>query len=148
MNKMRKPIYVSLVTVGLALSAVGAIAWQTAKAPPPMGHPYMKVAPGAQKLHNEMQKVSQAAAKKGKYTCCINPPCEFCAVHMASCPCGKMVAMGKGVCRECKGGWDVGEGRVKGVDAATVKGMSSEEVMKMMKSHMGGKMKSKMGGKM
>ncbi len=154
MKMVRKTVYVSLATAGLTLSAWAAFAWQEAKAPPPMGHPHMMVAPGAQKLHAELEKVSQSAAKKGMYTCCINPPCEFCAVHMASCPCGKMVAIGKGVCRECKGGWDVGEGRVQGVDAAAVKGMSSKEVMDMMKSHKGSKggkmdmMKSHKGGKM
>lgn len=138
----------SIVLLGTAALVLGLGAWagagrRQAKAPPPMGHPHMMVAPGARKLHAELEKVSQSAAKKGMYTCCINPPCEFCAVHMAMCPCGKNLVAGKGVCRECKGGWDVGEGRIQGVDAASVKGMSSKEVMQMM-SH-GGKMK---GGKM
>jgi hypothetical protein len=137
------------LAAGIALIAVltasiwAVAALQKGRAPAPMGHPHMKVAKPAQSLHDHMEKVTQAAAKRGDYTCCINPPCEFCAVHMASCPCGKMLAMGKGVCRECKGGWDVGEGRIPGVDAAKVKGMSANDVMKMMQSKMG-----KMGGGM
>ena len=67
--------------------------------------------------------------------CCITPPCEFCAVHMAMCPCGKNLAAGKPVCRECMGGWHVGEGRVQGVKAADVKGMSAKDVMTMMHHH-------------
>lgn len=113
--------------------AGGLWAWAAAPAPPPQGHPAMKVVPAAQKVHDQMVRISNSAAKKGKYVCCIAPPCEFCAVHMASCPCGKMLAMGKGVCRECKGGWSVGEGRVQGVKSADVQGMSSADVMKMMK---------------
>ena len=127
---MRKQWYLVLPGLGLAISV-----WAAAP-PQPVGHPHMQVAPGAKKLHTELEHVTQAAAKKGNYTCCINPPCEFCAVHMASCPCGKMLASGKGVCRECKGGWDVGEGRLSGVKAEDVKGMSSKDVMSMMKGGM------------
>ena len=54
---------------------------------------------------------------------------------MAMCPCGKNLTAGKGVCRECKGGWDVGEGRVQGVTATAVKGMSAKDVMNMMHHH-------------
>jgi hypothetical protein len=115
-----------------AVLVLAISAW-AASAPPPMGHPHMMVAPGARRLHAELERVSQAAARKGMYTCCIAPPCEFCAVHMAMCPCGKNVAAGKAVCRECKGGWDVGEGRVQGVNAADVKGMSAAQMMQMMK---------------
>ena len=40
--------------------------------------------------------MSGAAARKGNYVCCINPPCEFCGVHMAMCDCGKeLVTVGK-----------------------------------------------------
>lgn len=125
----------SIVLLGL-LGLVITV-W-AATAPPPMGHPHMEVAPAAKKLHSELEKVTVAAAKKGNYTCCIAPPCEFCAVHVAACPCGKNLAAGKPVCRECKGGWAVGEGRVQGVKAENVKGMSAGQVMKMMKEKMKG----------
>lgn len=128
---MRHPSYRNGWMAGLGVLALAIAAW-AANPPPPMGHPHMMVAPGAKKLHSELERVSGAAAKKGNYTCCINPPCEFCAVHMAECPCGKMLAAGKGVCRECKGGWDVGEGRIPGVKAADVKGRSAKDMMKVM----------------
>jgi hypothetical protein len=114
-------------------AAVLAVSVWAAAPPEPVGHPHMQVAPEAQKLHAELERVTQAAARKGQYNCCINPPCEFCAVHMAKCPCGKMVAAGKPVCRECMGGWHVGEGRVTGVKEADVKAMSASEMMGMMK---------------
>jgi hypothetical protein len=127
---MRRLGYALLLGAGLALSV-----WAAAP-PQPVGHPHMQVAPGAQRLHTELERVSQAAARKGQYNCCINPPCEFCAVHMAKCPCGNMLAAGKPVCRECMGGWHVGEGRVTGVKAEDVKAMSTKEAMEMMKSGM------------
>ncbi|HZO90180.1 MAG TPA: hypothetical protein VFB38_17765 [Chthonomonadaceae bacterium] len=138
MKSLKTLLYVGLPSAALTLSLWTAVALQKPKAPPPMGHPHMQVAPGARRLHSELERVSQAAARKGQYTCCINPPCEFCAVHMAMCPCGKNLAAGKAVCRECKGGWDVGEGRIPGVNAAEVKGMSAQQVASMMKGHMGG----------
>ncbi len=142
---MRRPQLGKAWMAGLGALALAIGAW-AANAPPPMGHPHMPVAPAAQRLHSELEKVSGAAARKGNYTCCITPPCEFCAVHMAMCPCGKNLAAGKGVCRECKGGWDVGEGRVQGVKPEDVKGMSAKEVMGMMGGHGGmhGKGKGKM----
>jgi len=68
------------------------------------------------------------------YQCCIRPMCDFCAVHMGSCPCGKHAAMGMPVCNQCKGGWDAGQGVVPGKTAADIK------VMKPMGDMMGGKM--------
>ena len=70
--------YSALLVLGLALSV-----W-AAKPPTPMGHPHMQVAPAAQRLHTELERVSQAAAKKGQYNCCIAPPCEFCALYVNS----------------------------------------------------------------
>jgi len=130
--------------MGLAglLGVLGfAITVWAASPPMPMGHSHMMVAPGAQRLHSELERVTQAAAKKGQYNCCIAPPCEFCAAHMAMCPCGKNVAAGKPVCRECKGGWEVGEGRVRGIKASQVKGMSADRMSKMMKPNMKSKKK-------
>ena len=123
-----------IVGSAVSLAAAGALwAWAAAPVPPPQGHPKMMVMPAAQNLHDQMVELTNAAAKRGDYVCCIGPPCEFCAVHMGACPCGKNLAAGKGVCRECKGGWDLGEGRVQGVKPAEVKGMSAQDVMKMMR---------------
>jgi hypothetical protein len=132
MNKKRL-WFAAVPVLGLAIAV-----WAK-PAPPPVAHPHMQVAPGARQLHTELERVTQAAARKGQYSCCIAPACEFCAVHMAACPCGKNLAAGKGVCRECKGGWSVGEGRISGVKPAQVKGMSTAQVTAMMKGKMKGK---------
>ena len=57
------------------------------------------------------------------YNCCIQPKCDYCAVAMGSCPCGKHAAMGMPVCTQCKGGWDAGLGVVPGKTAADIKVM-------------------------
>jgi hypothetical protein len=67
------------------------------------------------------------------YNCCVRPKCDYCAVAMGSCPCGKHAAMGMPVCTACKGGWEAGEGVIPGKTAAEIK------VMKPMGSMMKGK---------
>ncbi len=65
----------------------------------------------------------QKAMKAGKYGCCLKHPCDFCALKMGSCPCGKMASMDKPVCNECKGGWAAGNGAIPGKNADKIKTM-------------------------
>jgi hypothetical protein len=127
-----------------ALAAVFVVAgWAALSAPGTQqaAHPKMTVAAGAQGAHNATAAVSANAARKGQYNCCIRPACNFCALHMAMCPCGKNLAKSQAVCRECKGGWHAGEGALAGIKPENVKVISAAEAMKMMKSKMdGGKM--------
>ncbi|MEX1138707.1 MAG: heavy metal-binding domain-containing protein [Bacteroidota bacterium] len=92
---------------------------------------------GKQKEETEQQKGSAAeninAAKKllftakgqlareGKYGCCIEVPCNQCALDHQSCPCYDNLKEGKPVCNECYSGWQRGEGRDKKIDAKKVK---------------------------
>jgi hypothetical protein len=62
---MRTLWFVVFPGAALALSV-----WAAAP-PQPVGHPHMQVAPGAQRLHAELERVSQAAARKGQYNCCV-----------------------------------------------------------------------------
>src|SRR5437868_11400503 len=128
-------MFKQLALLAPAVVMRGLAAW-AAPVPPPMGHPHMNVAPAAQALHNQLERLSGGAARSGNYVCCINPPCEFCAVHMAKCPCGKNLAAAKAVCRECKGGWDLAEGRIAGIKPQAVKGMSATEAAAMMQKEM------------
>jgi hypothetical protein len=136
MRNRSKLLIVGLTVLALTLGVWAAFALQAAKAPPPMGIPHVKVVPGAQKAFDAVSRISQTAARKDMYSCCLSKPCGFCAMYMAMCPCGKNLAAGKPVCRECKGGWEVGEGRIPGINAADVKGMSVDQVMRMMNSKM------------
>ena len=65
----------------------------------------------------------QKAMKAGKYGCCLKHSCDFCALKMGSCPCGKMASMDKPVCNECKGGWAAGDGAISDKTAEDIKTM-------------------------
>ncbi|MEO2002817.1 MAG: hypothetical protein ABGY41_01800 [Candidatus Poribacteria bacterium] len=60
------------------------------------------------------------------YHCCIDPTCNWCALHMASCECGHALGEGKPVCPECVLGWRKGKGDMADVDAADVKSALTE----------------------
>ena len=81
-------------------------------------------------------KEKQKAMKAGKYNCCLKHPCDFCALKMGACPCGKMATMDKPVCNECKGGWAAGDGAISGKTADDIKTMPRME-MKMDGKKMG-----------
>lgn len=79
----------------------------------------------------DLKKAKAALATEGKYGCCIKGGCDQCALAMEGCPCGKMLAEGKPVCPECKGGWVAGRGELPGVKAADVKVAPDEMLGKM-----------------
>ena len=81
----------------------------------------------------------QKAMKGGMYNCCLKHPCDWCALKMGSCPCGKMAATDKPVCNECKGGWAAGDGRIAGKTADDIKTFPRMD-MKMDGMKMGHKM--------
>ncbi|GEM_PF-3181348 len=62
----------------------------------------------------------KALAKEMVYGCCIKPGCNFCSLAGDMCPCAMNLRKGGPVCPECWGGWQVGFGRLEGVDAAKV----------------------------
>ena len=112
----------------LSLSAGSARAQGTMdKMPDDHGAMMMKMMqnrPKAMKKADEaVQNQKAVAAKKGMYGCCLKHSCDFCALKMGSCPCGKMAAMDKPVCNECKGGWEAGDGAIPGKTAADIKTM-------------------------
>jgi len=87
----------------------------------------MAQASESKKLENHVKAVKAKAGKEG-YDCCIRPTCEWCAVHMGHCMCHHGVETGMGPCRECHGGWEAGQGEVKGKTKEDVRNMP---VMKM-----------------
>ena len=60
-------------------------------------------------------------SREGKYNCCLEVPCNQCALDHQSCPCYKDLKDGKPVCNECYAGWQRGEGRDKKIDLKDVK---------------------------
>ena len=83
----------------------------------------------SKKLEKHVNAVkAKARAGREGYACCIRPSCEWCAVHMGHCTCHHGVETGMGNCRECHGGWEAGQGDVKGKTKEDVRNLP---VMKM-----------------
>jgi len=68
-----------------------------------------------------LQEAKSELTRSGEYNCCIEDPCNQCALDHQSCPCYDDLKKGKPVCPECYGGWQRGEGRDKKVKPADVK---------------------------
>jgi len=60
-------------------------------------------------------------AADGKYNCCMKEPCDECALGHQSCRCAENLKAGKGVCSQCYGGWQRGEGKDKSIKSSDVK---------------------------
>ncbi|MBI4546537.1 MAG: heavy-metal-associated domain-containing protein [Ignavibacteriae bacterium] len=86
----------------------------------------------------KLQAGKEKLAKDGKYSCCISPSCNFCAIAMNMCPCGMNVTKGEPVCGECKGGWMSGYGAIPDIKPENVKIMPPD------KAKMGYEMRAKM----
>lgn len=69
-----------------------------------------------------LQGAKKMLAKDGKYNCCMMEPCDECALGHQSCKCAEDLKAGKGVCSQCYGGWQRGDGDLEGIDAKKVKG--------------------------
>ncbi|HLF14764.1 MAG TPA: heavy metal-associated domain-containing protein [Bacteroidota bacterium] len=85
-------------------------------------------------IRARLTKIKNGLMVEGKYSCCIAPSCDFCALAMNGCPCGDNLAKGKPVCNECKGGWTAGYGTMPDIDPKTVKALPDEEMKKMYKN--------------
>ena len=78
-----------------------------------------------------VQKAKASATKMGMYNCCLKHPCDYCALKMGACPCGKSAVMGMPVCNECKGGWAAGDGAIPGVTSDQIKTFPRMDMMPM-----------------
>lgn len=78
-----------------------------------------------------VMKAKAMATKKGMYSCCLKHPCDWCALKMGACPCGKSAAMSMPVCNECKGGWAAGDGAIPGLTADQIKTFPRMDMMPM-----------------
>lgn len=75
------------------------------------------------KADRSVMQAKATATKKGMYNCCLKHPCDWCALKMGACPCGKNAATSMPVCNECKGGWAAGDGAIPGKTADDIKTM-------------------------
>jgi hypothetical protein len=57
----------------------------------------------------------------GNYNCCVQPSCDWCALHEGACDCFANLQAGEAVCPGCGLGWHNGQGIVDGIEARDVK---------------------------
>jgi hypothetical protein len=93
-----------------------------------------------------VQSEKTKLAKAGKYGCCLKHSCDFCALKMGGCPCGKMASMDKPVCNECTGGWAAGDGAIPGKTADQIKTMPRMDMKMEMKKGDAGQAETKVAG--
>lgn len=65
--------------------------------------------------------------KAGRYDCCVDAPCNLCAMRSGGCKCGEGLRNGEPVCEECAMMWRRGNGAEPGVEAASVRSFLEAE---------------------
>jgi hypothetical protein len=68
-----------------------------------------------------MHPRTREAQEELVYNCCLEDPCDRCALDHQSCSCSKDLKAGKGVCSDCYAGWQTGQGK-------DIPGMTKEKV--------------------
>ena len=73
-----------------------------------------------EEIKARLETVKEALSESGSYNCCVQPSCDWCALHERSCACFTNLLAGEPVCPGCGLGWHNGHGIVDGVDADDV----------------------------
>ena len=74
-----------------------------------------------EQIKTRLEAVKTRLFDDGKYNCCVQPSCEWCALHEGACDCFTNLQGGEAVCPGCGLGWHNGQGIVDGVDPKDVK---------------------------
>lgn len=80
-----------------------------------------------QNIKSELKTAKVDLTAEGKYNCCVNPACDWCALREGECQCHDNLMAKKAVCPDCGLGWHNGRGVVKGVKVNQVKWDISHE---------------------
>ncbi|MBM3264126.1 MAG: hypothetical protein FJY97_11970 [candidate division Zixibacteria bacterium] len=72
-------------------------------------------------VKKQLEEVKVALTNVGKYACCVEPGCDWCALEEGECKCRDNIEVDKEVCAGCGLGWHDGKGSVEGVNAKKVK---------------------------
>ena len=86
-----------------------------------------------EEVRSQLAKTKDGMMQDGKYSCCISPSCDFCALAADGCPCGENLSKGGAVCHECKGGWMAGYGALQDIKPEDVKVLTPDVMKKMYK---------------
>ncbi|MBI5215911.1 MAG: hypothetical protein HY960_09165 [Ignavibacteriae bacterium] len=68
-----------------------------------------------------LKEAKDELMQQGKYSCCIDEPCNSCLIEHQSCSCYKNLKEGKSVCNECYAGWQRGNGTDKEIKPSNIK---------------------------
>src|SRR5260370_35575702 len=83
MRSMKNPI-----RMALSVAVVAILAYAVTAARAQMSdHMMMPVPKAAKKLQASVNNYKTQLTSQGKYTCCSQPTCDFCAPHMGGCAC-------------------------------------------------------------
>jgi len=74
-----------------------------------------------EQIETRLEAVKTQLFDQGKYNCCVQPSCDWCALHEGACDCFTNLQAGEAVCPGCGLGWHNGQGVVEGIDAGDVK---------------------------
>lgn len=64
---------------------------------------------------DKLKEAKRTLAQEGKYECCMEDECDYCALHEGSCSCAPDLKKGEHVCVECYVGWQQGKGDVPNI---------------------------------
>ncbi len=78
-------------------------------------------------LRAQMKALVGDLAAAGKYDCCVEAPCNLCAMRAGGCKCGEGLRRGEPVCEECAMMWKRGNGAEPGVEASSVRSFLEAE---------------------
>src|SRR5262249_4662852 len=76
-------------------------------------------------LRQQVEAARKKAFDHGSYACCIEPACSWCLLSVGECTCILGVGSGQYACRECKGGWEAGQGIMPGKRKEDVRKMKT-----------------------
>ena len=76
-------------------------------------------------LRQQVEAGRKKAFDHGSYACCIEPACSWCLLYLGECTCILGVGSGQYACRECKGGWEAGQGIMPGKRKEDVRKMKT-----------------------
>jgi len=119
-----KRILLLVVILGLPLTGLSQSSQQTTQTTPSSSAKVKQDQPAREKVREAKKLLLDARkqlAREGKYSCCIQDPCNQCLLDHQSCACERDVKASKAVCPECYGGWQRGEGKIKNIKPSEVK---------------------------
>ena len=74
--------------------------------------------PSIEQLRNKLEIAKKELREEGKYNCCIQNDCSWCAIYLGYCICADLIVTEgrEQSCPECAAAWNRKMGKTPGVD--------------------------------